>query len=229
MSTSHLTPVIAIDGTAASGKGTLARRLADALGFAYLDTGTLYRKVAVDVLVAGGDPADEATAIQAAQNLQKNLDLQSLKDPAIRTAQAGKYASVVAAIPGVRSALTDLQRGFAAHPPALADGTPAKGAILDGRDITTFICPDAPVKFYVDAAVDTRAQRRHKELVGNGEVIEFAQVLEDMKIRDARDMGRKDAPMMIAPDAIVIDTTTMGVEAVVALAMEHVRKALPDR
>ncbi|AGH96980.1 (d)CMP kinase [Micavibrio aeruginosavorus] len=223
------TPIIAIDGTAASGKGTLARRLADALGFAYLDTGTLYRKVAVDVLAAGGDPADEATAIQAAQNLQKNLDLQSLKDPAIRTAQAGKYASVVAAITGVRTALIDLQRGFAAHPPALADGSPAKGAILDGRDITTFICPDAPVKFYVDAAVDTRAARRHKELRGNGEAIEFEQVLDDMKIRDARDMGRKDAPMMIAPDAIVIDTTTMGVEAVVALAMEHVRKALPDR
>lgn len=229
MTTQIPTPIIAIDGTAASGKGTLARRLADALGFAYLDTGTLYRKVAVDVLRAGGDPADADTAIKAAQNLQKNLDLQSLKDLAIRTAEAGKYASVVAAVPGVRSALTDLQRGFATHPPALADGTPARGAVLDGRDITTFICPDAPVKFYVDAAVDIRAQRRHKELLGNGETIEFEQVLEDMKIRDARDMGRKDAPMTIAPDAIVIDTTAMGVEAVVALAMAHVRTVLGQK
>lgn len=208
-------PVIAIDGTAASGKGTLARRLAARLGFACLDTGLLYRRVALSLLQENTPWEDQDAAIRAAATIRAN----DLGDPDLRGAVAGRGASVVAAYPGVRLTLLDFQRHFADQPPALIDGSPAKGAILDGRDIGTAICPDAPVKFFVDAKIETRAMRRHNELLSKGEKISLDTVLNDMKIRDARDAGRSDAPMMAADDAILIDTTEMGPDAVFEQAL----------
>ena len=215
-------PVIAIDGTAASGKGTLARRLANRLGYACLDTGLLYRRVALTLLQQGVPLDDQDAAISAAATLSAN----DLGDPDLRGAEAGRGASVVAAYPGVRRALLDFQRHFAERPPALINNSPAKGAILDGRDIGTAICPDATVKFFVDAAIEIRARRRHNELLSKGEVISFDTVLNDMKIRDARDAGRKDAPMVAAGDAILIDTTETGPDAVFEKALSILSEKL---
>ncbi len=205
-------PVIAIDGTAASGKGTMARRLAEHLGYAYLDTGLLYRRVAL-TLLAQNIPADN---IEAAVQAARTLDANKLDDPALRGAAAGRDASVVAAIPEVRMALHDFQREFPAK-----SGKP--GAILDGRDIGTVIFPEAILKFYVDADIEVRAQRRHKELSGHGLDITFEKVFEDMKIRDARDGGRDFRPMKAAPNAIHIDTTRMGPDAVFQEALQHIK------
>lgn len=214
--------VIAIDGTAASGKGTLARRLAAHLGYAYLDTGTLYRRVGLDVLHAGGSPTDLEIIIGAAENLQKARDLSVLDDPKIRSAEAGRMASIVGAVPEVRHALIAMQRNFATNPPPLSDGSAAKGAVIDGRDIGTVICPDAPLKFFIDADIEIRAERRHRELQAGGDsAITYETVLSDMKIRDARDAGRTDAPMKAAPDAILIDTTLLGPDEVFNLAVGH--------
>lgn len=201
-------PIIAIDGTAASGKGTLAKRLAEHLGFAVLDTGLLYRRVAL-TLIRQGLPTDSREAAIAAA---KSLDPSTLDDPDLRGAEAGRGASVVGAIPEVRTALYDFQRNF----PATCGRA---GAILDGRDIGTVIFPEAPIKFYVDADVAIRAQRRHKELLAKGETIAYETVLADMKERDARDSARPDAPMKPAPDAVLIDTTAMGPDAVFAFAL----------
>lgn len=207
-------PVIAIDGTAASGKGTLARKLAEHLGYAYLDTGLLYRRVALTLIRNDMPLSNKDAAIAAA----KNIRIGELDEPALRSADAGRGASVVAAIPEVRQALLDFQRGFAKNPPEKF-----KGAILDGRDIGTVICPDANVKFYVDADVKTRAKRRHSELSAKGETLTFDAVLEDMKTRDARDAGRTDAPMKAAPDAILIDTTEMNADEVYHFAIGRIK------
>lgn len=203
--------IIAIDGPAAAGKGTLARRLADHLGYAYLDTGSLYRAVAVMLLRQNGDPADAEAATEAA----RTLDLDLLGSPALRTGEAGATASKVAAIPDVRAALIDFQRQFATHPPGNAGG-----AILDGRDIGTVICPDADRKFFVTASVEARAERRFKELQERGEAAIYARVLQDMRERDARDAGRSDAPMKQADDAILIDTSSMTPDEAFAAAFE---------
>jgi cytidylate kinase len=213
-------PVIAIDGTAASGKGTLSRRLAGRLGYAYLDTGLLYRRVALTLLQQDIELEDQDAAIKVARLLRA----EELGDPDLRGAEAGRGASIVAAIPGVRQALFDFQRYFALTPPKLLNGTPAKGAILDGRDIGTAICPDATVKFFVDAKIEIRAMRRHNELLAKGEKLTYETVLDDMKTRDARDAGRADAPMMAAPDAIHIDTSTNGPDAVFEMALEALKK-----
>jgi cytidylate kinase len=206
-------PVIAIDGPAASGKGTLARRIAQALGFAHLDTGRLYRAVGLAVLKRGEDPADPA----AAQRAVEALDLSLLEDPELRTAGA---ASKVAAIQAVRDALLDFQRNFAAHPPG------GKGAVLDGRDIGTVICPDATVKLFVTAAPETRAHRRYLELKNQGSSRSEEQVLNDIQTRDARDSGRTVAPLRQAHDATLLDTTHLDIEAAVARALEIVRAGL---
>jgi cytidylate kinase len=206
-------PVIAIDGTAASGKGTLAKRLAARLNYAVLDTGLLYRRVALSLIEKDISPDDHAAAVMAA----RALDPSTLGDPRLRGAEAGRGASVVAAIPEVREALDDFQRSF----PSTCGKA---GAILDGRDIGTVIFPDAPIKFYVDADVTIRAKRRHQELAAQGDAISYDTVLADMRARDARDGGRSFRPMMPAEDALMIDTTTLGPDAVFEMALAHMQE-----
>jgi cytidylate kinase len=192
---------VAIDGPAAAGKGTIARALADKFGFAYLDTGLLYRAVAAK----GGDPVQAALGLTA-DDLARD-DLRSLA--------AGQAASRVAAIPQVRAALTAFQRHFARS---------AGGAVLDGRDIGTVICPMAEVKLYVTSSAEVRAERRWRELGGD-----LGQVLAEVRERDARDMGRADAPLRPADDAIVIDTTDLTIEQAVAMAAAAVTARFPER
>jgi cytidylate kinase len=189
--------IIAIDGPAASGKGTLARRLAERLGVPYLDTGLLYRAVARDVLARGENLENASAAVVAA----KAVDARTLGDPALRGPRAGDAASIVAKIPEVRAALLDYQRDFAR--------TAARGAILDGRDIGTVVCPDAHIKIFVTASDEARARRRHLEHQGRGEAIAYERVLEDLRRRDARDSGRSIAPLEVAADAQLIDTTDL--------------------
>lgn len=192
--------IIAVDGPAAAGKGTLARRLALALNLAYLDTGALYRAVGLSVLRAGGDPADEAAAVEAAENLDRSI----LDDPELRGDAAAGAASKVAAIPAVRRVLLAFQRDLAGNPP------PGKrGAILDGRDIGTVVCPEADVKLFITASAQARAERRLKELQGRGIEAIYAHVLQDMKERDARDQARAVAPLVPAEDAHILDTTDL--------------------
>jgi cytidylate kinase len=190
--------IIAIDGPAASGKGTVARRIAAHLNYAYLDTGSLYRAVALSVLRGGGDPGDADIAAEHAQNLDPALT----EDPEIRSAESGAAASKVAAVPAVRAALLAFQRDFASNPPGgLA------GAVLDGRDIGTVVCPEAARKIFVIADVEIRATRRFKELLGRGEAAIYARVLADLRERDERDGSRADAPMRQAEDAMLLDTS----------------------
>ena len=212
--------VIAIDGPAASGKGTLARRLADRFGFAHLDTGALYRATAFLVLDQAGDPADPAVAAQAAGLVHPRL----LSDPRLRGEAVSAAASVVAALPVVRQTLLDLQRKFAAHPPK-----PAKGAILDGRDIGSVVCPAAEVKLFVTASAKERARRRVEELRQRGTAAIFVDVLRDLEERDARDIERRAAPLIAAPDAIVIDTTTLDADAVFERASNLIARAIKEK
>lgn len=207
--------VIAIDGPAASGKGTLARRIASAYGFAHLDTGALYRAVGVAVARAGGDPADPEAAAGAARALRP--ESARLDDPALRTDAAADAASKVAAVPDVRAALLDFQRRFAACPPDRA-----RGAVLDGRDVGTVVCPGADVKLFITASVEVRARRRFNELQNNGIPSIWSQVLEDMKARDERDSRRAVAPLRPAGDAFVIDTSAMDADQAFALAVDHI-------
>ena len=206
--------VIAIDGPAASGKGTLARKLAAQLGLAYLDTGALYRSVGKAVFDAGGDPADEAAAIAAAKMLEKTLKAEDLQNPAIRTDVVGQAASNVAKFPAVRDAMFAFQKNFAAKPP---EG--AKGVVLDGRDIGTVICPDADVKLFITASTEERSKRRLKELLGKGIQTDYDTVFADMKERDARDAGRDTAPLKAAPDAFVLDTSNLAEAEVMERAL----------
>jgi cytidylate kinase len=200
--------IIAVDGPAAAGKGTLARRLARHYGLAFLDTGALYRAAALHAL-ASGDPADPATAEAGA----KRVTAADIDDPRLRSEEVAQAASIVAAIPGVRRALLQFQRDFAARPP---------GAVLDGRDIGTVVCPDADAKLYVTASVEARARRRAAELRQRGDVVDDAVVLEEMRKRDARDAGRTTAPLSVAADAVVLDTTELDIEAAFAAAVAAV-------
>lgn len=209
-------PVIAIDGPAASGKGTIARAVAAALGFAHLDTGTLYRVVGLAVLKRGKDPGDPSAATSAVQA----LDLSLLEDRALRTAETGVAASKVAAIPAVRDALLEFQRNFAANPPG------GQGAVLDGRDIGTVICPGATVKLFVTASPEIRANRRFLELQAQGSTRTLEDVLADIRSRDARDMGRAVAPLRQAADAHLLDTSHLAIEPAVARALEIIRTSL---
>jgi len=208
--------VIAIDGPAASGKGTIARRVAAALQFAHLDTGTLYRVVGLAVLRNNGDPSDA----RAAEAAVASLDLSLLEDPALRAHATSVAASKVAAIMSVREALLSFQRNFAAHPPG------GRGAVLDGRDIGTVICPNADVKLFVTAAPEVRARRRFLELTANGSLITEAEVLADIQARDARDSGRAVAPLKQAADATLLDTTHLDIEAATERALSIVRAVL---
>ena len=211
--------IIAVDGPVAAGKGTLARRLAAALDYAYLDTGSIYRAVAAKILAAGGDPEDAETAAAAARNLAP-IDLE--RDD-LRLEKVGQAASQVAAIPAVREALLAFQRGFAARPPQGPNG-PRAGAVLDGRDIGTVVCPDADVKFFLTASVEARAARRHKELIERGEESIYARVLQDLRERDARDSGRATAPLRAAEDAVRLDTSDMDADQAFAVAMAEIAK-----
>ncbi len=192
---------IAIDGTFASGKGTLAKRLASHYGLAYLDTGKLYRAVAKCVLDAGGDPDNIDQASKAAMALHQGSIDEALADPALKSGPIGAAASKVAVHPPVRAALLELQRNVA-----------KSGAVLDGRDIGTVICPDADVKLYIDAKPEIRARRRHAELQSYGEDINFETVLAQLQERDARDMGRENAPLKPAADAHFLDTSELSIE-----------------
>lgn len=209
-------PVIAVDGPAASGKGTLARRIAAELGYAYLDTGLLYRAVGLALLRAGRDPADIDAAAAAAGSFDASTA--DFDDPALRDEETAQAAGIVAANPDVRSALVDVQRRFAADPPR---GAP--GAVLDGRDIGTVICPDAAVKLFVDADIEVRAERRVKELQARGVPSIPSRVLQEMKERDERDRTRSVAPLAPAADASVVDTTNLNADAAFALAMSFIR------
>lgn len=211
--------IIALDGPAASGKGTLAKRLAQHFGYAHLDTGKLYRAVGLAVLQSGGDPENAAAAESAANALVPS----DLDNPALSGDDAAGAASKVAAIPAVRAALLAFQRRFAESPP---DGAP--GAVIDGRDIGTVVCPDAPAKLFVTADVEIRAERRHKELLGRGETSIYARVLQDLTERDERDSNRAVSPLQTASDAVVLDTSAMDPDAAFAAALAHVEKRLKD-
>ena len=205
--------VIAVDGPAASGKGTIASRLARAYGLPFLDTGLLYRAVGLDVLSGGGDLGDAGAAEAAA----RALDPARLSDdPALTTGDAGEAASRVAGHPGVRAALLDLQQAFARQP---------AGAVLDGRDIGTVIAPDALAKLFVTATPETRARRRWLQLKARGDDIGFDEMLADILRRDERDAGRGSAPMVQAHDAVLLDTTDLDIEAAFDAARRIVEAA----
>jgi cytidylate kinase len=209
--------IVAVDGPAAAGKGTLARRLAEHLGFAHLDTGKLYRATALRTLAGGGDPADPVRAEAAAREVVAG----DLGNPRLLDETVAQAASVVAAIPAVRAALLAFQRDFAAAPPG---GAP--GAVLDGRDIGTVVCPGAHAKIFVTAGIEARARRRVKELQDGGTEAIYEQVLQDMKKRDARDSQRRTAPLVPADDAFVLDTTALDAEAAFAAALDYVGRKL---
>ena len=204
--------VIAVDGPAASGKGTIATRLGAAYGLPVLDTGLLYRAVGVLTARTGGDLDDAATAARTAAQLSAGL----LDDPAFRTRAAGEAASRVAVHPAVRQALLAFQRDFAGL---------AGGAVLDGRDIGTVIAPQAPAKLFVTAAPEVRAERRWKQLTAGGEPVAFDEVLADIRIRDARDSGRDAAPLKPAEDAVLLDTSQMTIEQAADAARRIVEAA----
>ncbi len=211
--------IIAIDGPAASGKGTLARRIAAQFGYRCLDTGLLYRAVARDVLAGGGRLEDETAATRAALG----LDLASLDEAELKRPGMGEAASVVAQFPAVRRAMLQLQRDFAAQPP---------GAVLDGRDIGTVVVPDADVKIFVLADLQVRAERRYQELSRKQEAVTLESVSETLRRRDERDANRPDSPMMPAADAILLDTSGLDIEqafeAAVALITRKIgRQNLP--
>lgn len=205
--------IIAVDGPAAAGKGTLARRLAAHFGLAYLDTGQIYRAVASRVLREGHDPRDAVLAEAAA----RALTAADLEGPGLREEAVTQAASIVAAHPGVRAALLAFQRDFVRQPPG------GRGAVLDGRDIGTVICPEADIKLYVHARVEVRAERRLKELQGRGDSPIYARVLQDMRERDARDAGRGVAAMKAAPDAFDLDTSDLDADQAFAKALDFIR------
>jgi CMP/dCMP kinase len=192
--------IIAIDGPAASGKGTLGRRLAERYGLPHLDTGLLYRAVAASLIAADRNLND----VEAANAAARGIGLTEFDEQRLRGREMGEAASIVAAMPQVRAALIEAQRRFARRP---------GGAVLDGRDIGTVICPEAEVKIFVTASPEARAQRRALELAARGEKADYATILADIARRDARDSQRADAPLRAAPDAVRLDTTTMSVEA----------------
>lgn len=208
--------IVTIDGPAASGKGTLARRLAVHFKLPHLDTGLLYRAVAC-ALLDGNTPLDDVSAATVAA---RSLKISELDPVRLKAKGVGDAASRVAAIPEVRAALLKLQKDFAAQP---------GGAVLDGRDTGTVIAPGADVKIFIEAAPEIRAQRRHKELTANGESVRYEDVLATIKGRDARDSGRSVAPLMPAKDAVLLDTTHLDIEAAFRAALSIVEAARAGR
>ena len=205
--------IIAVDGPAASGKGTVSRKIADLYGFSYLDTGLLYRAVARDVAAAGASLEAESDALKAAQS----LDFSSLDDDNLRITGVGEAASIVARYPSVRATLLDLQLQFSRKPP---------GAVLDGRDIGTVVCPNADAKLYVTADPEIRAERRFLELSNRGESVTREGVLEMILQRDARDTERADSPMRPAADAMLLDTTKLDITQSFDAAVELIKRKI---
>jgi cytidylate kinase len=205
--------VIAVDGPAASGKGTIARALAREYGLPHMDTGLLYRAVALKIWRWGGDPSSEFEALRACAEL--GLDP---ADPELRSEPVSKIASAISAYPSVRAALLERQQDFAQQP---------DGAVLDGRDIGTVIAPDADVKLFVTASAEVRAQRRVRELLQRGMTAHYEDVLADIHARDERDAGREVAPLKQAPDALLLDTSELDVDAAVAEALRLVAEKAP--
>lgn len=203
-------PVIAVDGPAASGKGTIARAIARELGLPHMDTGLLYRAVALNLWRWGGDPSSEFEALRACNELGFDPD-----DPELRSEPVSKFASSISAYPSVRAALLDRQQDFAGQP---------GGAVLDGRDVGTVIAPDADVKLFITASAEVRAQRRLRELLQRGMKAHYEDVLADIRARDARDYGREVAPLRQAPDAILVDTSELDVDRAIAEALRLVRE-----
>ena len=208
-------PIIAIDGPAASGKGTLARRLAEHFDLPHLDTGLTYRAVG-HALLQSGLPLDRE---ELAEIVAENLDLASLDREVLSSHEVGEAASKIAVMSNVRRMLVDIQRKFAES---------GKGAVLDGRDIGTVVCPDADIKLYVTASAETRARRRHREVDEKGGGASYEEILEDIKRRDERDMGRADSPLKPAEDAHLIDTTEMSIETAFQTALELVEAKLSE-
>jgi len=204
--------VIAIDGPAASGKGTLARRLAEYFHLPHLDSGLLYRATACVLLDNGASLLDEALAERAA----RGLSLTDFDARRLRSRELGEASSIVASLPAVRAALIDLQRQFASR---------AEGAVIDGRDIGTVICPEASVKIFVTASPETRAQRRVIELIAAGETADYTSILSEVKQRDARDLTRSISPLVAANDAVMLDTTELDRDAAFNAALAIVQKA----
>lgn len=211
--------VIAVDGTAASGKGTLAKKLAAHFSFAHLDSGSLYRLVALGVIDMGGNPNKEDDAVKAARALTAaTIGAAQRDDSKIRSAEIGHAASLVSVFPAVRQALFEFQRNFAAQPPS-----GARGAVIDGRDIGTVICPDATAKLFVDARPEIRAHRRWLELQARGETPNKAALLADILDRDKRDRGRAASPLKPAADALLLDTSQLDIDAAFAAALALVK------
>ncbi len=204
--------IIAIDGTLASGKGTIARRLSALFGWPHMDTGRLYRAVAVASLRQGIDLDDP----EAVAHIAGLLDLDDFDEDSLRSAEAAQAASIVAAIPQVRAALLDLQRAFARH---------NKGAILDGRDIGTVVLPEADIKLWIDARIDVRAKRRWQELQAMGDTLTLTDMIAELEARDARDRQRSTAPMKRAANAVLIDTTDLTIDAAVDKARIIIEEA----
>ena len=222
--------IVAIDGPAASGKGTLARRIAETLGFAWLDTGLLYRAAGMGAVEAGDDPADPEAAEKAARTLAERIAAegpQMLQNPDFRGDRAADAASRLSAVAGARAALLAFQRDFA-NAPRTTDGRALPGAVLDGRDIGTIVCPDADVKLFVTADVEERARRRVKELQGRGLAAIYQAVLEDLKQRDARDSQRAVAPLKPAAGALLLDTSALDADQALAAALQAIRSVLPN-
>src|SRR5436305_1702552 len=205
-------PVIAVDGPAASGKGTIARALADHFGLAHMDTGLLYRAVALNLWRWGGDPGNEFEALRAADMLSIDPD-----DEELRSEPVSRIASFISAYPAVRTALLERQREFAGQP---------GGAVLDGRDIGTVVAPDANVKLFVTATPEIRAQRRVRELLERGMPAHYEDVLADIRSRDERDTHRSVAPLKQAPDALLLDTSTLDIDQSIAEAVRLVEQQL---
>jgi len=210
MSDKQSITVIAIDGPAASGKGTLARNLSAHLGLRHLDSGGLYRAVALSLLKTKTNLDDENAAAQAAEN----LDEETLTSPDLRLEHVGRAASLVAKYPGVRKALLDFQRRFAKTPP---------GAVIDGRDIGTIVCPDADFKIFLTASPEVRAERRALELEGRGEVVDRAKLIAEIIERDRQDQTREIAPLIPAQDAVLLDASNLDIEAALAAALDIIK------
>ncbi|KQS87877.1 MULTISPECIES: (d)CMP kinase [unclassified Rhizobium] len=208
-----MTFTIAIDGPAAAGKGTLSRRIAEVYGFHHLDTGLTYRATA-KALVDGGLPLDDETL---AEGVARNVELAGLDRSVLSAHAIGEAASKIAVMPLVRQALVEAQRAFSVREP---------GTVLDGRDIGTVVCPNAPVKLYVTASAEVRAHRRFDEIVGNGVPADFLEILADITKRDERDMGRADSPLRPAADAHLLDTSEMSIEAAFQAAKSIIDAAL---